>query len=120
LLSGPRSVALAGAAVIAAAFLSTGPSPAAATSQQTAGSSLGDTTISNNDLRSGWDQDEPDLSPDDVTAASFGPLFTAHVQGQVYAQPLVVNRTDSSAGTLVIATEDDHVYGFNPVSGSQQ
>jgi len=78
----------------------------------------GDPTISSNNLRDGWDADEPDLLPANVTASDFGPLFTTPVDGQVYAQPLVVKQSDDSTGTLIIATEDDYVYGMNPVSGA--
>jgi hypothetical protein len=80
--------------------------------------SLGDTTISNNTLRDGWDDDEPDLLPANVTASDFGPLFATAVAGQVYAQPLVVKQSASSTGTLIAATELDNVYGMNPVSGA--
>jgi hypothetical protein len=78
----------------------------------------GDGTISLNNLRDGWDDDEPDLLPANVTASDFGPLFTTPVTGQVYAQPLVVKQSESSTGTLVVATEADDVYGMNPVSGA--
>ena len=37
------------------------------------------------------------------------------VNGQVYAQPLL-----SPSGTLIVATENDKVYGLNPATGAQQ
>jgi len=43
--------------------------------------------------------------------APFGALFTAAVDGQVYAQPLV------SSGTLVVATEKNNVYGLAAGTG---
>ena len=82
------------------------------------GGSPGDNTISVNNLRDGWDDDEPDLLPANVTASDFGPLFTTPVTGQVYAQPLIVKQSADSTGTLIVATEDDDVYGMNPVSGA--
>src|SRR5687767_14712213 len=42
------------------------------------------TTISQDTLRTGWDQAEPKLSPGTVTSSTFGQLFAAKVQGQVY------------------------------------
>lgn len=81
--------------------------------------SSGDTTISNNPLRDGWDDNEPELQPANVTASDFGPLFATQVAGQVYAQPLVVKQSAQSTGTLIVATEEDNVYGLDPVSGTQ-
>jgi hypothetical protein len=71
-----------------------------------------DTTISYDTLRTGWDTNEPTLSPAAVSASDFGQLFSTQVDGQVYAQPLVAN------GTLVVATENNNVYGMDPVSGA--
>ena len=61
---------------------------------------------------------EPELLPANVTASDFGPLFATTVTGQIYAQPLVVKQSVSSTGTLIVATEQDNVYGMNPVSGA--
>ena len=55
-------------------------------------------TASQNDLRTGWDPDEPGLSPSVVTGGSFGQLFSTPVSGQVYAQPVV------AGSTVVVAT----------------
>ena len=60
-------------------------------------------TVSRNDLRTGWDQDEPALSPSAVRSGRFGQLFSTAVNGQVYAQPLVVG------STVIVATENDRV-----------
>ena len=43
---------------------------------------------------------------------NFGPLFTTHLQGQIYAQPLLFN------GTLLVVTEDNQVYGLDPGTGA--
>lgn len=69
-------------------------------------------TISQNNLRDGWDPNEPGLSPAVVSGGTFGQLFSTPVNGQVYAQPVV-------AGSIVIvATENDYVYGLDTVSGA--
>ncbi|HCU92086.1 MAG TPA: hypothetical protein DHU96_04865, partial [Actinobacteria bacterium] len=62
-------------------------------------------TASQNALRTGWDPSEPGLSPATVHGGKFKQLFRKTVTGQVYAQPIVVN------GMLIVATEDDYVYG---------
>jgi outer membrane protein assembly factor BamB len=69
-------------------------------------------TASNDALRTGWYPDEPQLSPAAVAGGSFGQLFETPIEGQVYAQPLVSN------GTLLVATEDNWIYGLDPASGA--
>jgi hypothetical protein len=71
-------------------------------------------TNSNSTRRDGWYPDEPALSPQTVSGGQFGRLFSAAVDGQVYAQPLVSN------GTLLVATETDNVYGLDPHTGARQ
>ena len=71
-------------------------------------------TASQNALRTGWDPSEPGLSPATVHGGKFKQLFRKTVTGQVYAQPIVVN------GMLIVATEDDYVYGMNPVTGARK
>jgi len=72
------------------------------------------TTVSHDTLRTGWDPDEPNLSPAAVSASDFGQLFSANVDGQVNAQPVVAQ------GTLTAATENNKVYGLDPATGSQR
>ncbi len=71
-------------------------------------------TNSNNALRNGWYPDEPGLSPATVGGGDFGRLFSATVDGQVYAQPIVSN------GTLLVATERNKVYGLDPHTGTKR
>ena len=71
-----------------------------------------DPTASFNKLRNGWDRFEPGLSPSVVAGPSFGEVFSTPVNGQVYAQPLVVG------STVIVATENDWVYGLNAATGS--
>ncbi|MDG6101533.1 choice-of-anchor D domain-containing protein [Dactylosporangium aurantiacum] len=93
---------LPAALTLAAATVTAVPAPANA----------GATTISVDNLRTGWDADEPGLAPSAVSASDFGQLFSTAVDGQVYAQPIV------AAGTLVAVTENNHVYGMNPATGA--
>ncbi len=72
------------------------------------------TMNSNNLLRNGWYPDQTALTPATVTGPTFGRLFDAAVDGQVYAQPIV------SQGTLLVATEDDNVYGLDPLTGAKR
>ena len=69
-------------------------------------------TVSQNNLRTGWDSNEPALTPSAVSGGSFGQLFSTAVSGSVYAQPLVVG------STVIVATENDWVYGLNSTTGA--
>jgi outer membrane protein assembly factor BamB len=71
-----------------------------------------ETTVSQNDLRDGWDPNEPTLTPAALQNGSFGQIFKTSVNGQVYGQPLV------TGNTLVVATENDWVYGLNATTGA--
>src|ERR1700760_1652969 len=76
------------------------------------GAALADgVTNANDDLRTGWYPDEGAITPQLVSGGTFGRLWSAPVDGQVYAQPLLSN------GTLIVATETDHVYGLDPTNG---
>ena len=55
----------------------------------------------------------PTLSAASVGSSNFGQLFATRVDGQVYAQPLVVS------DTLVAATENNKVYGLDKKTGKQ-
>jgi hypothetical protein len=91
---------LLGAAVSATQF---GGSPAAFAD---------DVTASQDAFRTGWDKAEPSISPSAVTGSNFGQLFSTAVDGQVYAQPLVIG------GTVVVSTENDKVYGLDAATGA--
>jgi hypothetical protein len=77
-----------------------------------AGAAGDETTVSQNDLRDGWDPSEPTLTPAAVQGGQFGQIFAAKVNGQVYAQPLLVGNT------LIVATENDWVYGLDATTGA--
>ena len=62
--------------------------------------------------RDGWYPNEPGLSPQLVGSSQFGQLFATKLNGQIYAQPLLVG------GVLFVATETDWIYGLNPATGA--
>ena len=64
------------------------------------------------DLRSGWYGNQPSLNPTQVSGPSFGHLFDVALDGSIYAQPLVF------PGGLLVATENNHVYVLDPVTGA--
>jgi hypothetical protein len=72
------------------------------------------TTAAYDTLRSGWDPNEPALSPSAVQSPSFGQIFKTRLKGAVYAQPLVVN------GTVLVSTELNWAYGINATTGKVQ
>lgn len=78
-------------------------------------------TNAGDDLRTGW-YPQAGISPELVTGGTFGQLWSAPVDGQVYAQPLVANTTigGKPAETLIVATETDNVYGLDPANGGKQ
>ncbi|WP_051969321.1 choice-of-anchor D domain-containing protein [Kitasatospora azatica] len=74
--------------------------------------STDDTTVSIDAMRTGWTANEPQLTPAQVSSADFGQLFATTVDGQVYAQPLVIG------STVLVATENNFVYGIHAVTGA--
>ncbi|SDT82380.1 PQQ-like domain-containing protein [Streptomyces sp. TLI_053] len=69
------------------------------------------TTISFGNDRTAWDRAEPLLDPTEVDRSDFGVRFSTQLDGQVFAQPLVIG------DTVVVATETNHVYGVDARSG---
>lgn len=69
-------------------------------------------TVSGDVARTGWDPDEPALSPSAVSAADFGRIFDRALDGSVYAQPLVIG------STVVVSTEKATVYGLDAATGA--
>ncbi|GCE14439.1 beta strand repeat-containing protein [Tengunoibacter tsumagoiensis] len=70
-------------------------------------------TVSKDALRTSWYPDQTGLTPGLVSGGTFGQLFNASVNGQVYAQPLVAN------GVVFVATETNNIYGLNAATGAQ-
>lgn len=80
-------------------------------------------TYHNDNSRTGANLNETTLTPQNVNASSFGKLFHYNVDGQVYAQPLVVSNLRIGGqvhNVLIVATENDSVYALdanNPKAG---
>jgi iron transport multicopper oxidase len=79
-----------------------------------AGALGAEVTNSGEALRTGWYPDEPTITPQLLSGGTFGQLWSASIEGQAYAQPLLDD------GTLLVATEQNKVYGLDPSTGSQQ
>ena len=69
-----------------------------------------DVTASQDALRTGWDPNETAMSPSVVP--TFVQRFSTAVSGQVYAQPVVIG------STVIVATENDRVYGLDATTGA--
>ncbi|HEX4080552.1 MAG TPA: hypothetical protein VHX61_16950 [Rhizomicrobium sp.] len=67
--------------------------------------------------RTGWNQTETDLTTANVNSANFGQLTTLNVDGNVFAQPLLVSNFTMPDGSihdvLIVATGHDSVYAFD-------
>src|SRR6201996_1657589 len=80
------------------------------------------TTYHNDNARDGWYQAETVLTPQNVNATAFGKLTELPVDGKVDAQPLYVSGLAISGQThnvLIVVTENDSAYAFDPDSGTQ-
>ena len=70
--------------------------------------------------RTGWNQTETDLTPATVGSSNFGLLQTLAVDGNVFAQPLLVTNyvmpDQSTHDVLIVATGHDSVYAFDAQS----
>jgi hypothetical protein len=67
--------------------------------------------------RTGWNQSETDLTPASVASSNFGLLTTLAVDGNVFAQPLLVTNftlpDKSTHDVLIVVTGHDSVYAFD-------
>ncbi len=74
------------------------------------------TTYHYDNSRTGQNNHETVLTPSVVNSSSFGKIFSQPVDGQIYAEPLVVTNlpVGGSLHTVVfVATENDSVYAFD-------
>ncbi|MFI4879949.1 MAG: beta strand repeat-containing protein [Steroidobacterales bacterium] len=79
-------------------------------------------TYRNDVARDGANTQEYALTTTSTTTGTFGKLFSLHVDGAVYAQPLwAANLTVSGAkhNVLFVATQHDSVYAFDADTGTQ-
>src|SRR6266446_8225824 len=73
-------------------------------------------TSRNDDGRTGADLEEKHLNTYNVNPRQFGQLFRYRVQGNIFAQPLIVNGVQTADGVrnvVYVATSDDIVYAFD-------
>ena len=73
---------------------------------------------------------ETQLTPSNVNAADFGQLYNTPLDGQVYAEPLVLTNVTIAAGpntvgtpgtynsVVFVATENDSLYAINAANGA--
>ena len=104
------ALAIGGAAAAGAAPV--GAATSAHTGATAPGAAHDEPTASQNNLRDGWDPNEPTLTQHAVQHGRFGKIFRTRVDGQVYAQPLIIG------STLIVATENDRVYALNAKTGA--
>ena len=80
------------------------------------------TSFHNDSASTGVNSQETVLTPANVNSADFGKVFATKVNGQVYAQPLVVpglNIPGQGVHNVVfVATEHDSLYAIDAESGA--
>jgi outer membrane protein assembly factor BamB len=80
-------------------------------------------TAHNGSQRLGWNAHERILTTANVNARSFGKLFELPLDGQAYAQPLIVSDVElpgfGRRDVLIAATENDSVYAFDADTGEK-
>ena len=110
-----RRRALLGLSVAAAVLATTVPLTAAAAARPKPAGHVyvGRTGSGQDGTGTGWFNNQPGLDPAAVAAGGMTVAWRAKVAGQTYASPVQVG------STIVVATEDAHVYGFDLGTGKQ-
>ena len=127
-LAVPSIIAL-GAAALALNAHTTNPSTRARTSATTPRSTKANAaarivvTTRGYDLgRTGWNRDEPTLSPSTVTPTTFPKLGEIRVDGKIEASPLYISGVSTPGGPrdlLVVAVSNNTVYAFDANTRAQ-
>jgi len=83
------------------------------------------TTYHYDNYRTGWNNNETTLTPNNVNSASFGLLHSVALDDQVDAQPLYMQGVQITAGSyqgphnvVYVATEGDSVFAIDAESGT--
>ncbi len=96
------------------------PNAAAGLAQPYAGVPIDVTTFHYDAARTGWNQAEVALTPATVASSQFGLLKTLSVDGNVFAQPLLVSAFQFPDGSthdvLIVATGHNSVYAYDAQS----
>src|SRR5436190_22310171 len=77
-------------------------------------------TQHNDNTRVGWNDTETALTTSNVNVQQFGKVFTLPVDGEVYAQPLVVGHLSIGGGNhnvVYVATVNNTLYAFDGDNG---
>jgi outer membrane protein assembly factor BamB len=116
--------ATAGSCTITATASSGTPYTAKATDTVTSStpSALNYTTWKNDNARDGLQSKETILTPANVNASSFGQIFSASVDGRLWAQPLYMSGVTiggAKHNVVYVATANDSVYAIDGDTGTQ-
>jgi len=87
----------------------------------TAAAQINVTTYHNDNARTGQNTQETALTTANVNTSTFGKLFSVAVDGQLYAQPLILSGLNIGGGThnvVYVATESDSVYAIDADRGT--
>jgi hypothetical protein len=79
------------------------------------------TTYHNDNARTGQNTHETTLTTANVNTSAFGKLFSVSLDGQLYAQPLILSNANIGGGThnvVYVATESDSVYAIDANNGT--